>query len=160
MSSSNALENLRRHRAGRRQAIIGAGRRAQPGKPDMGAGAVVAESKAPPADDGLLAADPRDRGRAGSGDDEPPVRSSVSAEAGGRSVVRGAYERVAGKGLAYSRRVARIVQASEAEADGDARVVACVDPRVIANLNDKAAHDLDGGGEIDMDVGRGADRLA
>ena len=160
MSSSKALKNLRRQRAGRRKAVVGAGRRAQRGKPDMGARAVVAEREAAPADDGLLAADPRDRGRAGAGDDEPPVRPGVSADAGGRRVVRRAYERVAGKGLAYSRRVGRVVQSGEAEADGDARVVAGVEPRLIANLGDEAAHDLDGGGEIDMDVGRRADRLA
>ena len=159
MSPSNAPRTSSVSALAGAKPVVGASRRPQRGEADQRARTVVAKGKAASADDGLLAADPRDRRRTGAGDDKPAVCAGVSADAGGRRVVRRADERVARKGRADFRGVAGVVQSGETEADGDARILVGVEPRPVADLDDQAAHDLDGRGEIDMDVGGGADRF-
>ena len=119
--SAESADDVGGERARRPKAVEGAHRRPQRVEADMGAGPVVAEREAASADDGFLALDPGDRRRAGAGDHQAAVGPGMGADACGHGVVRRAHEAKARKRLDDPRRVARILDPGEPEADRDPR---------------------------------------
>ena len=125
----------------------------------MGARAVVAEREAASADDGFPSANARDRRRAGPGDHEPAVRAGMGADASGHGVIRGADKPVARKRVHDRRRVARLLDSREPEANRDSRLISARKPRIVHDVADDRAQDGDRGGAIDMDIRRRPARL-
>ena len=101
----------------------------------------------------------RDRRRAGAGDDEFAIRAGVGADAGNRSVVHCAHEAKIRKSGRDSRGVIRVLEPRKPEAHGDRSGVGFAEPGLSQNLLDDRPHGRDRSCEIDMDIGRRADRF-
>ena len=152
--AAEAADDVSGERARRPEAVEGAHRRPHCVEADMGARPVVAEGETAAANDGFLSPDPGDRRRAGAGDHKPAVGAGVGADAGGHSVVRRPHEAKARKRLDDPRRVARVLDPREPEADRQSRPVGARRARLLHDLADDRAQYRDRCGKIDMDIRR------